>query len=331
MNRKIFPLNHENSVSMASFGVDKISEIRLMINKIINEINENKSNMDSQKPIIFQKLEEIINLKEKLMVYLQKYELDIELRRIDADIKQTRKKPQSHEIEKNNIFEFEKKAFSHKLSIILKKLDYEILIVKFKKISNNMKAFCLIWENFFTVYIYLEKSKFKSLQEKNGSYRIFDIVCTRLNDNSPSSHYKTTENRPLFTYFNDFKEIKDIRESDSVFLAKARIIDTKIQFLKKTFETHFSDLVFTPDTMFFEKITHFVKKVFLSQKIHTYIEFEFLVCWYFEGLKQLLSNENIKCHLCGNKMIFDSPKYGFLPCTAYKNNKFYHDKCFIFK
>lgn len=332
MSRKLYTINPENS-TMVSFGIEKITEIRYLIMNILRFLNEHKNDLENEKEGILKKLDDLMLMKEKFMVNLNKYELDIELKRLDGELKrrpqvQSQESFRPMEYEKINPFEFEKKNFYHKLFIIMKKLEYEALIVKFKKVGNNMKTFCIIWDTFFVVYIYIEKSKSKSIHDKNRIYRIFDIVATKINDKGSKSI-----SPPSYFFLNDMREIKELKEKDyennASLSQRSRIIETKIQFLKKCFETHFSDLVFEPNTFFFQKISFFIKKVFFYQKSQTYIEFDSLFCWYFDGYKQLFTNEDIKCFLCGNKMIFDSPKTGFLPCTVFKNNKFYHDRCFI--
>jgi len=222
--------------------------------------------------------------------------------------------------------EFEKRIFHQKLLIILRKLDYEILIIKFKKLGNNLKGFCLVWDSLFCVYIYIEKSKSRSLNDKIRFYRIFDIVITNLKDKGWKQRKKHN-----IIIINEMREARKLRERellDTVIKAKN---EAKITNLKRLFELHFIDIIFEPDSVFFQRVTAFIRKVFFHQKPQTVIEFEYLVCWYLNGYKALMANEEVKCGVCRNRMIFDSAKTGFLPCTVFKNNTFFHDKCFVQK
>lgn len=302
------PLNPENNALM---GTEKIIELRHQIIQTIHYIKENKDKLDAAKTKIFEKLDQILSTKENLMTYLQKSDLDSEIKR--------RPQPQdyykSYEYDKLDPFEFEKKVFFQKLEIILKKLDNDILLIKFKKLGNNFKAFCFVWDTLFTVYIYIEKSKSKSMNEKNKYYRIFDIVVTNIKDKGSIINKKQID----YICLNDLKEPKELDPRG------------KISNLKKFFDAHFHDLVFEPDSVFFQRITFFIRKIFFKQKLISNIEFEYLVVWHLNGYKQFFTNEDVKCNFCKNKMVFDSAKIGFLPCTIFKNNKFYHDKCFIQK
>jgi len=322
MNRKPIPVNPENNALM---GIEKVHELRHMIIQTLKTINESKYNnrLEADKTMIFEKLDSILATKEKLMTYLQKCELDFEIKRRVPPIQEYYK---PFESDKGSIFEFEKKVFLQKLSVILKKLDYEILIVKFKKLGNNLKAFCFVWDTLFAVYVYIEKPEAKILNEKNKSFRIFDIVVTSIKDKGGSKD-RSSLNAEVW---NDTREVREMREREIDLPSRIKI-DAKMQNLKKLFDSHFCDLVFEPETIFFQKITFFIRKVFFNQKSQSAVELEYLFLWYLNGYKLLFMTENVKCNLCGNRMIFDSAKTGFLPCTIYKNNKFYHDKCFIEK
>ena len=307
MIRKILSVNPENNAGM---GIEKILELRYQINQTVTYIRDNKDKLEAEKDNIFEKLNNILLTKEKLMTYLQKVELDIEIKR--------RPPAQSGQDTANERpFEFEKKVFYQKLEVILKKLEYDILIIKFKKLGNNLKVFCFVWDTLFTVYVYIEKSK-------PQFYRIFDIVITNIQDKGMDEK-KILSKSIDYVIFNDLKEVKELDPQ-----YKNRL-DAKLQTLKKLFDLHFKELVFDPSTVFFKKITLFIRKVFFQQKPQSAIEFEYLVIWYLNGYKLLFNNEETKCELCGDRMIFDSAKTGFLACTVYKNNKFYHDKCFIQK
>ena len=309
MNRKHLPINPENNAAM---GIEKLLELRSLITQAFQTISENKEKLEICKPEILEKLDTILLTKEKLMTYFQKVELDSDLKRQ----RPLEDKP----------WEFEKRVFYQKLLLILRKLEYEILIIKLKKLGNNLKGFCLVWDTLLCVYIYIEKSKSRSLNDRVRFYRIFDIVITNLKDKGSKKRKKHG-----ISIINDLKEAKELRERELLDTVVKGKNDAKIQNLKRLFELHFCDLVFEPDSVFFQRVTLFIRKVFFHQKPQTVIEFEYLVCWYLNGYRALLANEEVKCGLCGNRMIFDSAKTGFLPCTVFKNNVFFHDKCFVQK
>ena len=324
MNRKPISVNPENNTLM---GIEKIHEIRQMLIQILKQINDAKSNngLDAEKPLIFEKLDQLMTAKEKLMTCLQKCELESEIK--ESQIRRRNSLQDYSNPDKNSMIEYEKKFFLQKLLTILKKFDYEVLILKFKKLGNNLKAFAFVFDVLFVVYIYIEKPKSKS--DKNKLYRVFDIVVTSIKDKGGAR-----EPMPLKPdVWNDIKDVKEFREKDISDANLKTRVENKIQSLKKNFEAHFLDLVFEPETILFQRISFFIRKVFFHQnpKAQTIYDLEHIFLWYLNGYRTMFSFENVECCVCKRRMIFDSERTGFLPCTICKNNKFYHDKCFVEK